>query len=358
MSTTWGDPTAAPVAVRVLENQDEPAVVALLRSALGGGPTGDFNEAFYRWKHRRNPFGASPGLVATSGDEVVGVRLFMRWQLAGAAGPVQAVRAVDTATHPGFRGLGIFRRLTMELLDRLDEAGEVDLVFNTPNSSSRPGYLKMGWRDVGTFPVRIAPVRPARLLHGARGALRSTAGGGSAGPDAVSAEHVRPQPFEPAGRLLGDRSDEVADLIRAARKGDGLHTPLSLPYLTWRYGDAPGLDYRCITVEHRGRLVGLGFGRIRQRGQLCEFTLADVLVRDGDRGTARRVLSKARRAGADHVTVHTAAGSEARRAALPAGYLSVPRYGVALVANPRRPVRPDPTNVASWRLSLGDLEVF
>ena len=67
-------------------------------------------------------------------------------------------RAVDTATDPDFQGRGIFTRLTLEALDALPAEG-VELVFNTPNARSLPGYLKMGWQEVGRLPAAVRPTR-------------------------------------------------------------------------------------------------------------------------------------------------------------------------------------------------------
>ena len=46
-------------------------------------------------------------------------------------------------------GRGVFRALTMHALDELHARG-VSFVFNTPNDQSRPGYMNMGWRPVGS----------------------------------------------------------------------------------------------------------------------------------------------------------------------------------------------------------------
>src|SRR5690606_32239213 len=107
-------------------------------------------------KHRRNPFGASPMWVAETDEGLAAVRAMMRWELAGPDGRVlRAVRAVDTATHADHRGRGLFRRLTLGAVESLTAEG-VDLVFNTPNDQSRPGYLTMGWEVLGRVPLAVA----------------------------------------------------------------------------------------------------------------------------------------------------------------------------------------------------------
>jgi hypothetical protein len=266
----------------------------------------------------------------------------MRWRFAADGRTITAARAVDTATHPDYQGMGIFTRLTLELLDAVD--GEVDLVFNTPNAKSGPGYLKMGWREVGRVPVKVRVRRPLRLLGGRR------ARGGQRPTPPVRAD---------AAAAILERADKVAGLLgREPPAPPALSTPRDLPYLRWRYGDAPLLGYRAVTEQRDGELAGLAVFRVRPRGRLWESTVVEVLA-GGDRRIARGLLRRvAAAAPVDHLTLHAPARSPLARAAAGSGFLPSPG-GILLVANPRRPdIRPDPTDLGAWALSLGDLEVF
>ena len=69
-----------------------------------------------------------------------------------------AVRAVDTATDPGWRRRGLFSELTRQLVEEVRRDGTA-FVFNTPGASSRPGYLKLGWQEVGRLPLLVRPLR-------------------------------------------------------------------------------------------------------------------------------------------------------------------------------------------------------
>jgi GNAT superfamily N-acetyltransferase len=329
------------VSVRPFAVDDLPQVLELLDRSLGGGPAGRRPPELFRWKHLDNPFGPSFLLLATSEGRPVGLRAFLRWRFLAGGRAVSAVRAVDTATHPDFQGMGIFTKLTLAAVDQL--RGEVDLVFNTPNGKSGPGYLKMGWREVGRVPVRIRVRRPLRMLRGRRAA----AAGGQ--PPAVAA---------PAAAAVLERGPEVAGLLAREPAPTGLATARDLGYLRWRYGAAPLLGYRAVTEEGDGQLAGLAIFRVRPRGGLWESTVAEVLA-GGDPGVARRLLrGVARAAAADHLTFSAPAGSAAARAAARAGFLPSP-VGISLVANPLRTgIGPDPSQLGSWSLSLGDLEVF
>lgn len=332
--------------VRPYTAMDELAVLALLEASLQGGPTGRRTAAFFRWKHEANPFGQSLSLVAEHAGQVVGFRTFLRWRFLAGGRRLEAVRAVDTATHPDYQGRGIFTRLTRAGVDALQ--GEADLIFNTPNSQSRPGYLKMGWSAAGSVPLAVRPVHPGRLLRGGHAALRGRGAPGGPPPQCQ---------WAPAATALSD-GPAVTALLEAAGTDGRITTDRSLDYLRWRYADAPDLDYRAVTVHDGDELVGLAIGRSRRRGPLSELLLAELIVHGGDQRMARRLLRAAARAGCDHVAAHLPAGSALAAAGRAAGYLRVPRVGIELVANPLTPAATGAVNLSSWRLSLGDLELF
>ena len=155
--------TSTSIAIRHFRDDDLPRVLELLRSSLGGGPGGMRTGDFFRWKHLENPFGRSFALIGEADGRLVGFRAFMRWRLSAAGTAVLAVRAVDTATHPDYQGQGIFSTLTRRSIESLRD--EADLVFNTPNEKSLPGYLKMGWQIAGKVPVRVRVRRPFRFVR-------------------------------------------------------------------------------------------------------------------------------------------------------------------------------------------------
>jgi GNAT superfamily N-acetyltransferase len=349
--------TTQAVQVRTLTNDDHPDVVRLLGETMAGGPTGERTADFFTWKHYRNPFGPSLGLLATVDGRLAGVRLFMRWAFEAGGRRIDAVRAVDTATHPDFQGKGIFRTLTLGLLGEIDAAGAADLVFNTPNGNSRPGYLKMGWSEVGTVPVLVRPLRPGRFVRGMAGARAASASGKGHTDDPI--EHS-PLPVCRLPRAISAFEDEAAltALLSDLPSLPTLHTPVDTRFLRWRYAEAVGLDYRCAVVHDERGVAGVAFGRLRRRGGLAEFTLADVITRPDDRHAARALVRMVRRSsGADHICSVLRPGA-ARAAGARTGFLRTPGLGIALVANPRRATAVDVMDLRNWSPTLGDLEVF
>lgn len=315
--------------VRRAGETDLPAILELLRVSMGRDRDDRFEDLF-RWKHLDNAFGPSPMWVACDGDAVVGLRVLMRWEFERAGTTVRTVRAVDTATHPDYQGRGIFTRLTLAALDDLATEG-VEFVFNTPNAQSRPGYLKMGWHELGRPVVSIRPTRLGRLpaLRGAR----------------MPAQHWS-EPLS-AGRaaadFIADRAG-VAGLLDDRPGVSGLRTRTDLDVLAWRFG-LPALAYRAICADLGD---GAAFVRVRARGTAREAVVALLLV-SGRPGAARRVLRHVRETVRDHADYMLGVGAMA-------GSVRSSRLGPVVTARPIAGTAP--RTVADLRLALGDIELF
>jgi GNAT superfamily N-acetyltransferase len=313
------------------------AIVELARTALGWAPD-DPNEAFFRWKHLDNPAGPSPMWVAVDQGHLVGVRVFLRWRFVGPDGRVvQAVRAVDTATHPDAQGRGIFTALTLTAIDELADEG-IDLVFNTPNDQSRPGYLKMGWEVVGRVPIAVRPRRPRSLAAMVR--AREPA-----------AKWSSPTPAgRPATGVLADTDGVTALLHRLADTSAGmLHTDRDPEHLRWRYRFEP-LHYRAV-VAPGGAADGLAVFRLRARGPAREAAVCELLAPDA--ATARLLLHEvAASTGADYLIAVGPAASARRWRMAP-----LPNQGPVLTWRAVATRGPAPA-LDRWGLSLGDVELF
>ena len=216
--------------IRQATGEDLPEIVSLLKRSLGESRIQKSEEA-WNWKHVQNPFGKSRVHLAFEGETLVGVRAFMQWKWQLAGKEYRVLRAVDTATHPEFRGRGIFRKLTEGLIEKATEEG-FDFIFNTPNEKSMPGYLKMGWKKCYKIPVRV------RFF-----------------PLFCSPPGARPE----HGFEVGDLNDDWAE---------------KATYFKWRYVDNPFVKYH-----------GFGFGaknfcifRVKKGSWFNELRICDLQV--------------------------------------------------------------------------------
>jgi FlaA1/EpsC-like NDP-sugar epimerase/GNAT superfamily N-acetyltransferase len=322
------------VTVRRASSSDVPSVLALLQASLGWGYDERY-AGFFAWKHEQNPFGSSPAWVAVDRDgQLLGFRTFLRWEFTRGASIVRAARAVDTATRPDAQRRGIFSRLTSTAIEALRKDG-VAFVFNTPNQQSLPGYIRMGWQEVGRLPLDARAVsvdRWPRVVRSRcpaeRWSLPSRGG-------------------VPAGDALEDRAP-LERLLASVDRAKGLHTRLTVEFLRWRYG-LPGLQYRVVTAGPTTE-EGAAVFRLRQRGHAVEAVICDLLVPDGHQALRRElcrfVLAVS---GADYAI-------RVGRPTRTGGFLGLPRQGPlltwrALTENSMPPLR-------HWDLSLGDVELL
>ncbi|MFV0309364.1 MAG: GNAT family N-acetyltransferase [Desertimonas sp.] len=306
---------------------DREAILELLGAALGW--TDDArSRSLFAWKHDLNPFGPSYGWVADDGGRVVGVRLFMRWRFRRGDATIEAVRAVDTATHPDHRGQGLFRELTMHGVEQCRSDG-VGFVFNTPNDQSRPGYLSMGWRRIGRLPTSVRPVGPRAVAPVVRSRVPAERW---SEPLEVG---VAPEVWLAAG---GVRRFPEPDRDRADRT---LRTDVDDGFRAWRYGMLE-LRYRVVEDDEAALVV-----RLRRRGAGRELVVAESL---GAAVAADRLAVRvARDVDATHVV--RLGGPDVRH-----GFMPMPGGGPVLTWRALNDHGPPP--LSNWALTMRDIELF
>jgi GNAT superfamily N-acetyltransferase len=311
--------------IRPATPDDRPAIIELLGRSLGSDGDPRYSELF-AWKHDHNRFGPSPMWVAVDGDRIAGVRALMRWEFVRGDEVLRAVRAVDTATDPDYQGRGLFKALTMHGIEQVRADG-VDFVFNTPNSQSLPGYLKMGWREVGRLPAAVRFTGPSGALRAVRSRVPA---------DRWSTEidvGVPVMEWLAAGGVR-DRWPTPTD-VREIR------TNMDDEYLAWRFG-TDLLGYRVIDDGYSAVVI-----RARMRGNAKELA---VVARFGDMAGAQRLATQAAR------DVGCSYAIRIGRPNVKAGELALPGGGPKLtwraVCDDGFPPLPN------WSLALGDVELF
>jgi N-acetylglutamate synthase-like GNAT family acetyltransferase len=325
--------------IRQAGDNDIPAIVSLLKVSLGEGLLAK-SEDYWRWKHVENPFGRSPVLVGIENEMIIGVRAFMCWTWQRNGKSIRAVRAVDTATHPDHQGKGIFSKLTKALLQE-SEADGLSLVFNTPNSKSMPGYLKMGWEEAGRVPVRAYLRKPFSMAFNA---ITNKKNG-----------TTNIEPPKPIEELLGHRSLPDLLAIHMKKYGDVFITPHSVASLTWRYQTVPVEKYFANGIERSGELGSLMFYRIKETRFGRELRITDVF----DKGTleSRDVRKMIHETGKLHRADFVTIGALQNRTSMPNP--NVKKAGpVVTVRKIQGEEVQEFKGFNNWLPSIGDLELF
>jgi GNAT superfamily N-acetyltransferase len=303
-----------------------PEILGVLKASLGETTLLRRTPELYAWKHVDNPFGQSIQLVAELEDRIAGFRALMRWDLTTPGGEVvRCVRAVDTATHPNFQRRGVFRALTMSAVEMARDSG-IDLIFNTPNDKSAPGYLSMGWVEVGDIGALVRPrFRPAVQARDS---------------DVVDLHDAIPD------------VEEVPRIEPEQRPPRGLRTQRSDAYLDWRFKTHPYVRYGWVPDPsgNGGAVV-----RASVRHGRTETTIVDLLG-GGSALAVRQVVANSR---SRYVATWFSRGSPERKAAIRSGLLPVPGVrALRLVANPLAHLPIDPGDLGSWDFAVSDLELL
>ena len=326
--------------------EDLPAILTLMKASLGEASI-PRTTRYWSWKHEENPFGPSYFWVAEAGRDLIGLRVFMRWTWRHDGRPVHAVRAVDTATHPDWQGRGIFKKLTLALAEDLAKRA-VSFVFNTPNDSSRPGYLKMGWVRAGRISLWIRPEKP---LNFARAVRRE---------DGAASRSPRGPVMAESGAELLDSSD-VDRLLRGLKPFSGrYHTPIDIAYLRWRYASCPAARYGFASSDPNRSLIVY---RLRERRRLRELTLCDAFFEHSARGwrsAVRSVRTLVRTFEPDYAACAAHPDPFVASAMLASGFVPAPYVGPIVTVRPLGPAAslPDPRRFSNFRASIGDMELF
>lgn len=324
--------------------KDKPAIIDLLKKSLGES-TIPKSEALWSWKHEQNPFGSSYVLLAEENETLVGLRAFMKWEWIWNGQTYRSIRAVDTATHPDYQGKGIFKKLTLRQIEDCKQQG-IAFVFNTPNTQSKPGYLKMGWVEQGKLPLKFKLLRPLSLAYYKLMKNRK--------PSANESHSLPPQawPF-----------DTIDLLKNESAKTNLISTRITSSYISWRYENNPLFRYSYIT-DNSNYLV---IFRIKEHSFARELRIVEfILLNPGadlktlSKPIRKQVLQFCNDNNLDFISVSGLQYSSYKACFSWMGLIPVRALGPSITLRDLNMNErfPDLLNINNWSYSLGDLELF
>ncbi|MCL4708228.1 GNAT family N-acetyltransferase [bacterium] len=334
-----------------------PEVLKLVKVTLGNEGAVRKTEAFWRWKHEDNHFGSSYGLYASDATQAlaVGLRVLMRWQFCTKDGQMlRAVRAVDTATHPAYQRLGIFSKLTRQAIEDLRQEG-VDLIFNTPNARSLPGYLKMGWQIVAKWPLYIRVLKPVRMLSRRLKPI-------PASQQIIKFDEFFAPSIMPWQAFVERYREDISKLVvnwEQQRRQAGFRTQKDFNYLQWRYGQHPHLTYGIYAWEDSGTLAGFAVLRPNWRYGWQEIVLTEMFLKQPgvSLGKAFMTCLIAKLKG-DYLVAHFAASTFEKALVKRAHFFKAPAQGIIFTVAPLSERSTAGVEASLWDITLGDLEIF
>jgi hypothetical protein len=253
--------------------------------------------------------------------------------------------------------MGIFSALTREVVADAEMDG-VDLIFNTPNEYSLPGYLKLGWRHVPVVQPLVKVLNYPGFALGMACSRLSKPSSQRHAPD----QCFREEPV-PVAAILEQQS-ALERLLRDDQqwweKQGGIRTRRSWDYLRWRYAKHPTIPYWAVVIGDGGRLLGCAIFRTNTRYGLKEVVLCELILAKPKEELGRQLLGQLRSPlRADYLITYFPQGTVHRQALEAWGFRTVPRRGMDFVSRTLVSDLPqDPSLFSSWRLTMGDLELF
>lgn len=313
--------------IKKADFSDIPRIVKLLKASLGDELP--VSEEIWNYKHIDNPFGKSIVLLAEEEGKLAGVRAFMRWKWQKKEKIYSCLRAVDTATHPNFRGRGIFKQLTLKAVEIAKAEGD-HFVFNTPNDQSRPGYLKMGWEQAGEIRVGLKPAIGSFWKIWKNGEQYSFSGD---------------LQLTGAESLLEEWSNTLV-------KSNEFFTPKSAEYLVWRYTKNPLQKYQ-IHFENDLFIAGC----IRKKKGLKELRIVELI--SSEKSLIYNKINRILKTWSNQFGVQVISYSpklfEFNKPALKGAFGPILTVRELNLLPGEREL---PFNINNWSYALGDLELF
>lgn len=247
---------------REANKEDSQSIVNLLKIGLGDNNATRSVE-YWNWKHNNSFFGKSYVLLAYDNNVLIGVRAFMRWNWILEGKQKSCVRAVDTVTHPDYQKQGLFKKLTLTLLDECFDKN-IDFVFNTPNANSLPGYKKMGWKELGKMDLYVRSTNLYCLIK-----------------NRLVQSNLQQDKILKTHEYMNISQVELEYLVNQWSK-ESLHIfkkDITIDYLKWRYADCPAYKYGFSSIKN-GK--GLIIFRVLKKGRIRELRICDAFVLDNE----------------------------------------------------------------------------
>jgi len=135
--------------IRPIVAEDLSAIAALMRSVHGDGTR--LTEGYLRWQYIDNPDGLVVGFNAWDGDVLAAHYACMPVMMEGE----RWLWSLNTATHPDYRGQGLFPRLAEMTYERGKQEGFA-AVIGVANAMSASGFVrKLGFTELGRLGVWV-----------------------------------------------------------------------------------------------------------------------------------------------------------------------------------------------------------
>jgi GNAT superfamily N-acetyltransferase len=304
------------------ESAHRDAVRGLMGEVWGESATA----ADFEWWYERNPTGPQVLSLVLDDGRVAGASGMSHFRMRLGGEERTIAFALDAATHPDYRGRGLWSILERYNEDACARAGAA-AVLGFTNPVAGPILVgKLGWRDLARLRLWARPLS----LRASESALRDA-----------------------GGETLDRFDDEAEGVYRRASGGWASHLVRSADYLNWRFAESPR-PYRILAERTAGRLEGWAVVTHKRFQGRAVGVVADLVAADGR--SARALLRRAARSVRGQALVALVNRSD-RASYLAAGFVPTHR-SIRFIGKPLADDVELRAERDAWHLALGDADIF
>jgi len=147
--------------IRSYRAEDAAGVRSVMAASYGPDATPG---PIFDWWHFGCPVAASGFLVAEVSGRIVGLQPMELLPYEWAGRRLTGATLTGVVVHPEFRRRGLFSSL-VQACEREAWRRGADFVTTMPNDRSRPGFLKLGYRDPGRRQLLVLPLNGRKLAQ-------------------------------------------------------------------------------------------------------------------------------------------------------------------------------------------------
>jgi len=272
--------------VEIASGEDRAEVLALLQESFGAVQRSSSvlrSIDFWDWKYRKGPFGAAIVQVARIEGRIAAAGSLWPMSLTWEHRRLRALQPCDTAVHPDFRRRGLFGVLN-EARKELAAERRFDLIFNFPNGSSLPGYMKSGWRFIGRVPWLVLVTKPVAVV-------RDRLDPGKSKAIEVPMQYL----------LRGSTADDIPAHSAGVQDSISLERPPD--YWRWRFSEHPNRQYGLVRSSTDANSIAIFTLSCKPSG-LIEMVIVDLVCEPVSLpDLLRAILKCAQRVGAGFIAL-------------------------------------------------------
>jgi|GEM_PF-1248061 len=365
------------VTVRRFVPADAPAVRDLMVAAYGDAV--DPQDVYEWWSNGHLP-DATGYMVAEIDGRIVGAQPMELFPYLDGDREMTGGVLTGVGVHPGHRRKGVFTAL-VEACEAEAWRRGASFVTTMPNDKSRPGFIKMGYVDLGRRRFLVRLLRAATLGGAVVPVLGHIGGAGATAAQVVMSRVVRASgakvrevsgaPVTPgASKASGSAPAALAPsaleawpglFARQAGRIGGVGVSRNREWLQWRYLRMPRRRYRYFEAHADGRCMGVAISTQERRGRAMVGYIMEMAVENESIAASllRTIFELMRRDGV-HAVASVVSAPAVVRLLRAGGMLEVPawtpvkRFYSVVRFNPALDVPDRWKRIGGWRQTLGD----